>query len=38
VLTASDHLRTGDALTAQERETYFDRAVRIAAAAPLAHV
>lgn len=38
VLTVSDHLRTGDALTAEERETDFDRAVRIAAAALLTDV
>ncbi|MFC4468688.1 purine-nucleoside phosphorylase [Streptomyces xiangluensis] len=35
VLTVSDHLRTSEALTAQERETSFDRALRIAAAALL---
>ncbi|MPY45687.1 purine-nucleoside phosphorylase [Streptomyces phyllanthi] len=35
VLTASDHVRTGEALTAEARETCFDRAVRIAAAALL---
>ncbi|MFF5006345.1 purine-nucleoside phosphorylase [Streptomyces phaeochromogenes] len=38
VLTVSDHLRTGDALTADERETDFDRALRIAAVALLADV
>ncbi|BBC38976.1 Purine-nucleoside phosphorylase [Streptomyces graminofaciens] len=38
VLTASDHVRTGEALSAEERETCFDRAVRIAAAALLADV
>lgn len=38
VLTVSDHLRTSDALTAQERETDFDRAVRIAATALLTDV
>ncbi|WP_232030234.1 purine-nucleoside phosphorylase [Streptomyces lincolnensis] len=38
VLTVSDHLHTGEALTAEERETDFDRAVRIAAAALLADV
>jgi purine-nucleoside phosphorylase len=31
VLTVSDHLRTGEALTAEERETCFDRALRVAA-------
>ncbi len=36
VLTVSDHLRTGDVLTAEERETDFDRALRIAATALLA--
>ncbi|MFH8897868.1 purine-nucleoside phosphorylase [Streptomyces coeruleorubidus] len=35
VLTVSDHLRTGDALTAEERETDFDRTLRIAATALL---
>ncbi|WP_367325108.1 purine-nucleoside phosphorylase [Streptomyces sp. HUAS ZL42] len=38
VLTASDHLRTGKELSAAERETCFERAVRIAAAALLADV
>ncbi|MPY56647.1 purine-nucleoside phosphorylase [Streptomyces spongiae] len=38
VLTASDHLRTEEALSAAERETCFDRAVRIAAAALLGDV
>jgi purine-nucleoside phosphorylase len=38
VLTASDHVRTGEALSAEERETCFDRAVRIAAAALLGDV
>ncbi|ULR54029.1 purine-nucleoside phosphorylase [Streptomyces deccanensis] len=33
VLTVSDHVRTGEALSAADRETGFDRAVRIAAAA-----
>ncbi|MFF7838311.1 purine-nucleoside phosphorylase [Streptomyces ossamyceticus] len=33
VLTVSDHVRTGEALSAEDRETCFDRAVRIAAAA-----
>ncbi|MEE1760827.1 MULTISPECIES: purine-nucleoside phosphorylase [unclassified Streptomyces] len=33
VLTVSDHVRTGEALSATDRETGFDRAVRIAAAA-----
>ncbi|MFE7842036.1 purine-nucleoside phosphorylase [Streptomyces sp. NPDC057474] len=36
VLTVSDHVRTGEALSATDRETGFDRAVRIAAAALLA--
>ncbi|MFI6014460.1 purine-nucleoside phosphorylase [Streptomyces sp. NPDC051243] len=36
VLTATDHLRTGEQLTAAERETCFARAVRIAADALLA--
>ncbi|WP_416981830.1 purine-nucleoside phosphorylase [Streptomyces sp. T028] len=36
VLTASDHVRTGEELSAAERETCFERAVRIAAAALLA--
>lgn len=36
VLTVSDHVRTGEALSAEDRETCFDRAVRIAAAALLA--
>jgi purine-nucleoside phosphorylase len=35
VLTVSDHLRTGDVLTAEERETDFDRTLRIAATALL---
>ncbi|WP_151476283.1 purine-nucleoside phosphorylase [Streptomyces albicerus] len=38
VLTVSDHLRTGEALTAGQRETGFDRALRIAATALLADV
>ncbi|MDQ1023764.1 purine-nucleoside phosphorylase [Streptomyces umbrinus] len=38
VLTVSDHLRTGDALTAEERETEFDRTLRIAATALLTDV
>ncbi|MEU9900015.1 purine-nucleoside phosphorylase [Streptomyces phaeochromogenes] len=38
VLTVSDHLRTGDALTAEERETDFDRTLRIAATALLTDV
>ncbi|MFF9037819.1 purine-nucleoside phosphorylase [Streptomyces sp. NPDC014892] len=33
VLTVSDHVRTGEALSAADRETGFDRTVRIAAAA-----
>jgi len=33
VLTVSDHVRTGEALSAGDREACFDRAVRIAAAA-----
>ncbi|MDX3691992.1 purine-nucleoside phosphorylase [Streptomyces europaeiscabiei] len=33
VLTVSDHVRTGEALAAADRETCFDRAVHIAAAA-----
>ena len=33
VLTVSDHVRTGEALTAGERESCFDRAVRVAGAA-----
>jgi purine-nucleoside phosphorylase len=36
VLTISDHIRTGAALTAQERETCFGRMVDIAAAALIA--
>lgn len=36
VLTVSDHVRTGEALSAADRETCFDRAVRIAASALLA--
>ncbi|MBZ3901192.1 MULTISPECIES: purine-nucleoside phosphorylase [Streptomyces] len=36
VLTVSDHVRTGEALSAADRETCFDRAVRIAATALLA--
>lgn len=36
VLTVSDHVRTGEALSARDRETCFDRAVRVAAAALLA--
>ncbi|MFE9438880.1 purine-nucleoside phosphorylase [Streptomyces sp. NPDC006602] len=35
VLTVSDHVRTGDVLTAEERETDFDRTLRIAATALL---
>ncbi|MER5177297.1 purine-nucleoside phosphorylase [Streptomyces sp. NPDC002896] len=35
VLTVSDHLRTGEALSSEERETYFTRALRIAAEALL---
>ncbi|MEV0637574.1 purine-nucleoside phosphorylase [Streptomyces sp. NPDC050619] len=38
VLTVSDHLRTGDALTAEERESDFDRTLRIAATALLTDV
>ncbi len=38
VLTVSDHLRTGDALTAEERESDFDRTLRIAATALLTGV
>ncbi|MEV6377969.1 purine-nucleoside phosphorylase [Streptomyces sp. NPDC051773] len=33
VLTVSDHVRTGEALSAADRETGFDRAARVAAAA-----
>jgi purine-nucleoside phosphorylase len=37
VLTVSDHLRTGEALSSEERETCFTRALRIAAEALLAN-
>ncbi|MGP4043002.1 purine-nucleoside phosphorylase [Streptomyces sp. 2A115] len=38
VLTVSDHLRAGEALTAEDRETCFERALRIAATALLTDV